>query len=534
MAAENFYGDVAQQVAGSNATVASILSNPDQDPHLFEASPSVARLLSAATIVVYNGADYDPWMAKLLAASRSPNRGTIIVADLVHRKAGDNPHIWYDPPTMPAYAKALAALLAERDPGHKQDYQQRLDAFLASLQPMEAKIADLHSRFGGTAVTATEPVFGYMATALGLTMRNERFQLAVMNDTEPRVSDVAAFENDLRKHQVRLLFYNSQASSAAAQRLMKIAQQSKIPIVGVTETRTTRQDVSGLDGGRTRRGRAGLGQACIVSAVELNGATLAFGARTVLGGIDLEIRDSEFVGVLGPNGSGKTTLMRAILGLLRPRSGTIRVLGRPVARGNPAVGYMPQTRGALDNLRLSGWDFVASGANGHRWGLPLLRAVARREVQWALDMVDAAALARRPLAETSGGERQRLLLAQALLGRPRLLLLDEPLISLDPHHQRSVVELTRSLQKELGIAVLFSAHEINPLLSALDRVLYLGSGHAALGAVDEVISGPVLSRLYGSEIEVVRVNGRIFVMSGGYDVERDAHQHDHGEHHVHV
>jgi zinc/manganese transport system substrate-binding protein len=236
VAAENFYGDVAQQVAGSNATVASILRNPDQDPHLFEASPSVARLLSAATIVVYNGADYDPWMAKLLAASRSPNRGTVIVADLVHRKAGDNPHIWYDPPTMPAYAKALAALLAERDPGHKQDYQQRLDAFLASLQPMEAKIADLHSRFGGTAVTATEPVFGYMATALGLTMRNERFQLAVMNDTEPRVSDVAAFENDLRKHQVRLLFYNSQASSAAAQRLMKIAQQSKIPIVGVTET----------------------------------------------------------------------------------------------------------------------------------------------------------------------------------------------------------------------------------------------------------------------------------------------------------
>ncbi len=271
-----------------------------------------------------------------------------------------------------------------------------------------------------------------------------------------------------------------------------------------------------------------------MSAVELTGVTLAFGARTVLSGIDLAIRDSEFVGVLGPNGSGKTTLMRAILGLLPPRSGTIRVLGRQVARGNPAVGYMPQTRGALDNLRLSGWDFVASGANGHRWGLPLLRADARREVQWALDMVDATELARRPLAETSGGERQRLLLAQALLGRPRLLLLDEPLISLDPHHQRLVVELTRTLQKQLGIAVLFSAHEINPLLGALDRVLYLGSGHAALGAVDEVISGPVLSRLYGSEIEVVRVNGRIFVMSGGYDVERDAHQHDHGDHHVHV
>jgi zinc/manganese transport system substrate-binding protein len=236
VAAENFYGDVAQQVAGADATVASILNNPDQDPHLFEASPSVARLLSAATIAIYNGADYDPWMAKLLAASRSPNRGVIIVADLVHRKTGDNPHIWYDPATMPTLAKALAAMLAERDPGHKDDYRQRLGVILASLQPMDAKIADLHSMFAGTTVTATEPVFGCMAAALGFTMRNERFQLAVMNDTEPRVSDVAAFENDLRTHAVRLLFYNSQASNTAAQRLVKIAGQSNIPVVGVTET----------------------------------------------------------------------------------------------------------------------------------------------------------------------------------------------------------------------------------------------------------------------------------------------------------
>jgi zinc/manganese transport system ATP-binding protein len=268
-----------------------------------------------------------------------------------------------------------------------------------------------------------------------------------------------------------------------------------------------------------------------VTSIELTGVTLAFGARTILANVDLAIRDNEFVGVLGPNGSGKTTLMRAILGLLPPRAGTIRVLGKPVARGNPAVGYMPQTRGALDHLRLTGWDFVASGAKGQRWGLPLLDHTARREVAWALERVAATDLARRPLAETSGGERQRLLLAQALLGRPRLLLLDEPLISLDPHHQSAVVELTRTLQQDLGIAVLFSAHELNPLLGALDRVLYLGRGHAALGTVDEVITSPVLSRLYGSDIEVVRVNGRIFVMSGGHDVERDAHQHDH---HVHV
>jgi zinc/manganese transport system substrate-binding protein len=245
VAAENFYGDVAQQLAGPDATVTSILSNPDQDPHLFEASPSVARNLSTAAIVVYNGADYDPWMAKLLAASRSANRKIIIVASLVHKKAGDNPHLWYDPATMPAYAKAVTAALVERDPSHRADYDQRLQAFLVSLQPLDAKIADLRGKFTGRPVTATEPVFGYMAMALGLKMRNERFQLAVMNNTEPRASDVAAFENDLRKHLVQLLLYNSQASDAAAQRMVRIAQEAKIPVVGVTETKpagTTFQD----------------------------------------------------------------------------------------------------------------------------------------------------------------------------------------------------------------------------------------------------------------------------------------------------
>ena len=236
VAAENFYGDIAQQIAGPGATVTSVLSNPDQDPHLFEASPSVARGLSSAAIVVYNGADYDPWMAKLLAASRSANRKVIVVANFVHKKAGDNPHLWYDPATMPLYAKALAAALVERDPANKLDYEQRLKAFLVSLQPIDAKIAELRGKYAGTPVTATEPVFGYMANALGLKMRDERFQLAVMNNAEPRISDVAAFENGLKKRQVRLVFYNSQASDAAAQRMVRMAQQMKIPVVGVTET----------------------------------------------------------------------------------------------------------------------------------------------------------------------------------------------------------------------------------------------------------------------------------------------------------
>ena len=263
-----------------------------------------------------------------------------------------------------------------------------------------------------------------------------------------------------------------------------------------------------------------------MNAVEFRDVSLALGGRVVLAGVSFEIAASEFVAVLGPNGSGKTTLMRAILGLVAPSRGTIRVLGRPATRGNAAIGYTPQVRGAIAAARLSGRDFVASVVNGHRLGLPLAGRRGGAEIERALELVGARELARRPLAELSGGERQRLLLAQALIGRPRMLLLDEPLISLDPHHEREVVELVRSLQQELGIAVLFSAHELNPLLGAIDRVLYLGRGQAAIGAVDEVITGPVLSLLYGSEIEVVRVGDRIFVMSGGHHVEHDAHRHD--------
>ncbi len=237
VAAENFYADVAEQIAGGHASVSSIMSNPDQDPHLFEASPAVSRLLSSAAVVVYNGADYDPWMPKLLAAAKSPRRQVIVVADLVHRKPGDNPHIWYDPPTMAAYATALTAALADRDPANNQDYRHNLDVFLASLRQVDTRITELRKQFGGLPVTATEPVFGYMATALGFEMRNERFQLAVMNNAEPRPSDVAAFENDLRKRAVRLLLYNSQATDPMAERLKLIAEQVRIPIVGVTETK---------------------------------------------------------------------------------------------------------------------------------------------------------------------------------------------------------------------------------------------------------------------------------------------------------
>ncbi|HTZ00863.1 MAG TPA: ATP-binding cassette domain-containing protein [Xanthobacteraceae bacterium] len=273
-----------------------------------------------------------------------------------------------------------------------------------------------------------------------------------------------------------------------------------------------------------------------MNVVELANATFNVGDRQVLSDISLAIAPGEFIGVLGPNGAGKTTLMRAILGLLPPAAGDIRVFGREPRRGNPSIGYVPQVRTMLPDLSMRGRDFIASSIRGERWGLPYHSRADRISIAKTLAEVGALELAERPLSAMSGGERQRLVLAQALLGDPRLLLLDEPLISLDYRHQETVIELVRRFAHDRAITVLFSAHELNQLIGALDRVLYLGNGHAALGPISEVITAPVLSRLYGSEIEVVRADGHIFVLSRGRDVERvdhvhDDHPHDHGEHH---
>jgi zinc/manganese transport system ATP-binding protein len=221
------------------------------------------------------------------------------------------------------------------------------------------------------------------------------------------------------------------------------------------------------------------------------------------------------------------------LGLIPPIAGSIRVFGRVPQRGDAGIGYLPQVRTVLPDLRVRGFDFIASSVRGERWGVSVLRQADRDMISKTLAAVGARDLAERPLAEMSGGERQRLLLAQALLGEPRLLLLDEPLISLDHRYQEAVVELVRSFARERNITVLFSAHELNQLVGSLDRVLYLGNGQAALGTVEEVVTSPVLSRLYGTDIEVVHAGGHIFVLSRGRDVERADHLHDHGHDHDH-
>jgi zinc/manganese transport system ATP-binding protein len=261
-------------------------------------------------------------------------------------------------------------------------------------------------------------------------------------------------------------------------------------------------------------------------AIELDRVTLARDSRIVLEEVTATIRQGEFIGVFGPNGAGKTTLLHAVLGLLRPVAGELRVLGSTPARGNPAAGYLPQQHASIQGLRLRGWDFVASALDGERWGLAWPGRGAAAEVDRALALVEAGALAKRRVNELSGGELQRLLLAQALLGWPKILLLDEPLVSLDPHFQQAIVALVKRIQQDDGITVLFTAHELNPLLGAMDRVLYLGHRRAALGGIDEVITAEVLSRLYGTPIDVLRIDGRVVVVSGHGSVEADAHRHD--------
>jgi zinc/manganese transport system substrate-binding protein len=236
VAAENFYGGIAQQLAGPGTLVTSILTNPNQDPHEFTSSAGTARAVADADIVIYSGIGYDTWMERLLGTKGKARRVVINVAELIGAKDGDNPHIWYGPKTMPALAQKLVEILSRGAPAEAGNFQTRLHDFNASMKPELDKIAQLKSSAHGLAVTATEPVFGYMAEALGLKMLNDSFQVKVMNDAEPSARETAAFEKSLTGREAKILFYNSQVTDPITARVQKIARQSGVPVVGVTET----------------------------------------------------------------------------------------------------------------------------------------------------------------------------------------------------------------------------------------------------------------------------------------------------------
>ena len=256
-------------------------------------------------------------------------------------------------------------------------------------------------------------------------------------------------------------------------------------------------------------------------AIRLRDAALAYGPRTLWRGLDLDVARGEFLAVLGPNGSGKTSLLKVLLGLGELSAGTVEVSGSRPHQGSSAVGYVPQQKGFDADLGVRGRDLVALGLSGHHYGFTRTTAQVRNQVDAAIENVGASAYANRPIGRLSGGEQQRLRIAQALLGDPAVLLCDEPLLSLDLAHQQAVVELLDRRRRTAGTAVVFVTHEINPILPIVDRVLYLVNGQWAIGTPDEVMTSERLSELYGTEVDVIRVRGRIVVVGAS----EDAHHH---------
>ncbi|WP_348789529.1 ATP-binding cassette domain-containing protein [Leifsonia sp. NPDC080035] len=259
--------------------------------------------------------------------------------------------------------------------------------------------------------------------------------------------------------------------------------------------------------------------------LSLRDAALGFGARTLWSGLDLDVHAGEFVAVLGPNGSGKTSLLKTILGQQRLDGGSIRFDGHAVRRGDRRIGYIPQQKLIPAGTPMRARDLVALGVNGHRWGLPFPSRADRSQVEQLVDSVGARRYADAPVGSLSGGEQQRLRVAQALAGDPALLLCDEPLLSLDLQHQRGVSELIDRRRREHGSAVVFVTHDVNPVLGMVDRVLYLAGGRFRTGTPDEVLRSDVLTDLYGTPVDVIRTRGRIVVVG-----IPDAETHDHHEH----
>ena len=258
--------------------------------------------------------------------------------------------------------------------------------------------------------------------------------------------------------------------------------------------------------------------------LRLENIGVRLGGRQILSGVSFTVAPGQFTGLIGPNGAGKTTLLRVILGLTSPTEGRVLLNGSPKTRhGGGLIGYVPQKLAIDQDMPLRARDVVGLGIDGNKLGFPLPSASRRQRITEALEAVGAESYAHARIGELSGGEQQRVLIAHALIGRPKLLLLDEPLANLDLRSEQGIVSVLASLAHEQGIAVLISAHDLNPLLREIDTVVYVAAGRAAAGRTDEIIQSDVLSALYGSRVDVLHVNGRVLVIAGDEQQEPQAH-----------
>jgi len=261
----------------------------------------------------------------------------------------------------------------------------------------------------------------------------------------------------------------------------------------------------------TDQARAGTGAADILAVDQVS---VSLAGRQILDNVSFTVGPGQFTGLIGPNGAGKTTLLRVILGLQRPTAGSVAVLGRPRSRRNPSIGYVPQKVLLDPDMPMRARDMVALGLDGNRFGIPLSSRARREAVREMLHAVDAERFADARVGNLSGGEQQRVLIAHALISRPQLLLLDEPLANLDIGSVQEIISLLARIAATQQVAVLLSAHEMNPLLPVMDRIVYLAAGRAASGTTAEVVQAEVLSRLYGQHVDVLHVHGRVLVVAG--------------------
>jgi zinc/manganese transport system ATP-binding protein len=240
---------------------------------------------------------------------------------------------------------------------------------------------------------------------------------------------------------------------------------------------------------------------------------ISFGGRRILDGVSFAVDPGEFTGLIGSNGAGKTTLLRIVLGLQKPDTGTVLVSGAPLSRHNRSLSYVPQKVALDPDVPMRARDLVALGLDGQRFGIGRRTKDQQEQVDRMLHAVDAERFANSRIGSLSGGEQQRVLIAHALISRPKLLLLDEPLANLDPKSVQEIVALLQEVARQQDVAILLSSHEMNALLPVMDRIVYITAGRAASGTTDEVVRSDVLSQLYGHHVDVIQLHGRVLVVA---------------------
>ena len=512
------YASIVRAVTGDRVEVTPLVTGLAQDPHSFEASARDELAVSRAGVLVENGGGYDDFMDRLRDAAGAPGAVTLNVVRLSghHAPPGGelNEHVWYDFASVAELVHRLLAVLDAERPRDAAAFRVGAARFLNRLHDLEHVESGLRRRFDGTPVAITEPVPLYLLSACGFVNRTpEQFSAGVESDNGVSAAVLQDTVELFDRHAVRLLVYNAQTIGAETTQLRAAAAANGIPAVAVTETLPPDTNYLTWMQGEPGCGHESVGT--MTAVLELQHAALGYGSRQLWRDLDLSVAPGEFLAVLGANGSGKTSLLRAVLGLQPLSSGRVLIDGRPAQRGSALIGYVPQQRSLDPQTPLRARDVVGQGIDGHRWGVGSLsvsrRRQRRRRVDEVLAEIGAAEYAQVPIGLLSGGEQQRVRIGQALATDPKLLLCDEPLLSLDLNHQAAVTEVIDRRRRERDTAVVFVTHEINPVLPYADRVLYLADGRFRVGPVDEVMTSQTLSTLYGRPVDVLRVDERIIV-----------------------